>query len=211
MEEVADWLWNLEGDRHRRLGSGVFLCFFSFRFKKGRLFAERVQVSSLIPSKSWWNMYKYDIFSFFFGRFDLKKMVWRHSSDYFSQICVFTHPERWLFFLTKTKGIVPRETRPEAKARVFEVCPGLQGESHRWNEPWNSNARRSQRVGSDRTSQSKGGGWIVEEWKGGVIDFVVVSFVEFQKLILSDWQYRFEKKKDEAFYLAVLFKHIRSL
>lgn len=192
MEEVADWLWNLEGDRHRRLGSGGVFVFFHFDSKKAD-FLQRVQVSSLIPSKSWWNMYFY-IF-FFFGSFDLKKMVWRHSSDYFSQISVFTHPELWLFFWTKTKGIVPRETRPEAKARVFEVCPGLQGESHRWNEPWNSNARRSQRVGSDRTSQSKGGGWRLLKNGRGSDWFCCSEFLlRNPNWFLKDWQYRFEKK-----------------
>ena len=34
VEEVADWLWNLEGDRHRRLGSGGVFVFFHFDSKK---------------------------------------------------------------------------------------------------------------------------------------------------------------------------------
>lgn len=72
VEEVADWLWNLEGDRHRRLGSGGVFVFFSFRFKKGRLFAE----SSSFKSNSIEVLVKYVFLHIFFSLAALISKRW---------------------------------------------------------------------------------------------------------------------------------------
>lgn len=75
---------------------GVFLFFFHFDSKKAD-FLQRVQVSSLIPSKSWWKMYIY-IFFCLWQLWSQKDGCLKTFIRLFFTNLVFTHPELWLFF-----------------------------------------------------------------------------------------------------------------
>ena len=214
MEEVADWLWNLEGDRHRRLGPwGVFVFFFisDFDSKKGRLFAE----SSSFKSNSIEVLVKYVFLHIFFlwQLWSQKDGLKTFIRLFFTNQC-FYQPGTLTFCLDETKGIVPRETRPEAKAGFFRyvqafkenLIDGMSLETLTLGDlkELGVTELRNRKVGDEDCWRMEGG----SDWCS-CSDFLLRNPNWFLKIDNIDL-----KKIDEAFYFACCYvqrQHIRSL
>ena len=174
VEEVADWLWNLEGDRHRRLGSGGVFVFFSFRFKKGRLFAE----SSSFKSNSIEVLVKYVFLHIFFlwQLWSQKDGLKTFIRLFFTNQC-FYPPGTLTFFLDEnerdcSKGKRGPRPRPGflryVQAFKENLIDGMSLETLTLGDlkELGVTELRNRKVGDEDC-------WRME---GEVIDFVVVSF-----------------------------------